>query len=188
MKKIEIVDFRYVYRQAMDNPLDAINTLFVSPLSETQLICGDNESTYNKDLCKENNIPIYNIEYIHNGAILGFPGDICILCLGEDCKDQVDNFIIQFIDYLQEKGINASKSNNDITVTQDGKEYKILGSIVGKTHLAKVSIGGIFININSDTELIKKVCTKFMEKIPLPLKTFNITTEDMVEFIKETWK
>ena len=188
MKKIEIVDFRYVYRQAWDNPLDAINTLYISPLSETQLICGNNEFTYDKDSCKENNIPIYNIEYMHNGAILGFPGDICILYLGEDCKDQVDNFITQFIKYLKAKNINTIKSNNDVIVKQNNKEYKVLGSITGKTHLAKVSIGGIFININSDTELIKKVCTKFMEKIPLPLKTFNITTEDMVEFIKETWK
>lgn len=92
-------------------------------------------------------------------------------------------FYQDFVQFLQNKNINAAIIDNDIMI--DGK-YKIAGYM--KTSLPPNFIHkyeGLQISINVDNELINNICTKEMIKIPKGLSDYGITAAEVNEWVNQ---
>ena len=87
----------------------------------------------------------------------------------------------EFTKFLQEKGLNAVKQDNDILI--DG--FKVFGwaSYYYKEFDAIYITAHITLSVN--LELIQNICTKPMIKTPKGLSEFGITKEDVIEFLEE---
>lgn len=139
-----------------------------------------NMNDIDKEFCDANDIK-YRYENRSGGCMVLFPGNIIV----QDVYP-TDNFLRQhgflndLVEYLQAKGINAITNNNDLMI--DGK--KMVGAV--SETLPEPYKGSVFfglsISINSDPELISKICTKESEKVPGALSDYGITTEDMMKF------
>lgn len=89
-------------------------------------------------------------------------------------RDIRDNIINKIIVLLKEKGYNASIVNNDILI--NNKKIVDFGSRM----FGDILYIAIHISINIDINLIKKICTKPMDKIPDGLVNYGINTEDIL--------
>lgn len=158
----------------------------------TLIIQEDDEVTYgiekecNINYCLENNIPCSN-RYDGGGTIVHAKG-----CIGfnyiyshNKYKDFISTiFVRDLYNYFKEKGLNVELNKNDILI--DG--YKVVSSaeINLKPDYRWCSCS-VLISMNQNLNLINKVCLKPMIKIPKALNEFNITTEEMLNFIN-AWK
>lgn len=157
--------------------IPALTVIF--PIEELSVNYG-NEEDINKEFCDINSIK-YRYENRSGGCMVLFPGNIII----QDVYP-TDNFLRQhaflgdLVEYLQAKGINAVTNNNDIMV--DGR--KVVGA-VSETLQGNYKgwvFFGLSISINADAELIDKICTKEMAKVPGALSDYGISAEEIMEF------
>lgn len=82
--------------------------------------------------------------------------------------------------YFIEKGLKATRSRNDILI--DG--YKVAsGCGYNLEPDYKWSYEGAQISINQDINAIKNICLKPMIKIPKALSDYNITLDELLNFI-----
>lgn len=123
---------------------------------------------------------------MHNGGcIIGVKGNIFInikrkLTNGGECLG--DRFSKVVCAYLKNKGLNSVRcDNNDILVDN----YKV-GSCV-ETSVNNFQYMAFQVSIHQDIETIKHACTKPMVKVPKGLSEYGITTEKMVDFVKNYW-
>lgn len=152
----------------------------ILPLNELSVNYGNLEDI-NKDFCDANNI-IYRFENRGGGCMVLFPGNI----ITHDVYP-TDNFLRQhafckdFVDWLATKNILASTNNNDVMI----EDKKIIGTV--SYVLPEPYLGWTYflssISINSDTELIKNICTKPSIKTPGALSDYGITTEEVMEWV-----
>ena len=160
--------------------IPALTVIF--PIEELSVNYG-NEEDINKEFCDINSIK-YRYENRSGGCMVLFPGNIII----QDVYP-TDNFLRQhgflnaFVEYLQNKGIDAITNNNDLMV--DGN--KVVGAV--SETLPEPYKGSVFfglsISISSDPELISKICTKNSVKVPGALSDYGVTTEEVMKFALE---
>lgn len=136
------------------------------------------ENSLNFDYCGQNNIEILQTRHF-GGTIVNFKDDLCVgnyqkrfNDFGEKFTDTLNNFFIS-------NGLNSCIEGNDILV--DG--YKVASSM--STNVNGTLYTAFHITVNCDLELIKKVCTKPMVKVPKALTDFGITKQEIIDFIQK---
>jgi lipoate-protein ligase A len=135
----------------------------------------------NFEYCLQNNIPCVDIGR-RGGAFVINKGDIGAGYIQEGLDNTFGwNLTKKFVEFLREKGFNAEEKNNDVLI--DG--YKVFGRA---SHFYKEE-NCIFITchftMSVDLDLINKVCTKPMNKIPKGLNDFGIGREEIIQFIND---
>ena len=158
------------------------NAACVVPIEDLSVNYG-RDGDIDFDYCDEHGIPYFFIDR-KGGAIVLFPGNIAVDAIYSvsSCNLAI-MFLEDMVQFLEARNINASIEGNDLMV--DGK--KIVGA-VGQplpTPFDGYSYMGFSISINSDAELIDKICTKPMNKVPGALSDYGITTEEVMEWTLE---
>ena len=155
------------------------NAACVVPIEDLSVNYG-RDGDIDFDYCDEHGIPYFFIDR-KGGAIVLFPGNIAVDAIYSvsSCNLAI-MFLEDMVRFLEARDIKVSIEGNDLMV--NGK--KIVG-IVGQplpTPFDKYSYMGFSISINSNAELIDKICTKPMNKIPGALSDYGITTEEVMEW------
>ena len=139
-----------------------------------------NEEGIDKKYCDANEIPYFYINRT-GGTIVMFPGNIIGDAIyATDSVEIVGTFINDIFAFLSENKLTPSFEGNDILI--DNK--KIIG-ISFKKIIDGYYYFGVSISINTDIELINKICTKPMKKIPGALSDYGITTEKVMNWLLE---
>lgn len=116
------------------------------------------------------------IESQHKGGtIISFKDNITLFEFSEHNVD----YKPLICSYLKEKGINCSIDNNDILC--DG--FKVAGDMLRNINKTTY-LYAIHISINVDINLINKICTKPMDKLPRGLSFYGIKREDILSYLK----
>lgn len=138
------------------------------------------QGAINEQYCKENNIEVYN-SFNAGGTIIMDKGDVDIVALKKEGWKIGEELGNKILGYLKDKGLNITNDGNDILV--DGK-YKVAS-------YSSINLGNGYIytaghiSINPNVDMIKCICLKEMVKIPKGLGDYGITTEEIVELVKE---
>lgn len=115
------------------------------------------------------------------GTIVISPGDIDIgiFTRGYAGTEYKDKIIDELLKKLEEKSYWAACIDNDILV--DGK--KVVG--FGSRMFGDILYTAIHISVGIETELIKKICKKPMQKLPDGLINYRINTVDVLEILTD---
>lgn len=115
------------------------------------------------------------------GTIVLSPGDvdIGIFTKGFAGREYQKEIVERVTKLLAEKGFEAQMNGNDLLV--EGK--KVLG--FGSRVFGDILYTAIHFAINTDLELIKKICTKSMVKVPGALRDYGISTNDITSILSE---
>lgn len=160
------------------NNINKLSVVF--PIDELSVQYGDQQD-FNKIYCNENNI-LYRYERRRGGCLVLFPNNILTLDIRPVEEQQiVKNFEGDFALFLQNKGLEVDIDKNDILV--DNK--KIVGQVAFPlpSPCEGLLYFGTQISINSDSELIDKICTKPMNKVPGALIDYGITTSEVMNWM-----
>ena len=138
----------------------------------------------NKEFVESNNIKTVRMGN-SGGCIVAFPDN---LEMGYFSKDVDGTFLErltnQVVDYLKSRGLNVSLDNNDVLI--DGT-YKVFSTSKAKYN-GTLLFGAIHVSINCDAELVDKICSKPMKKIPKGLSEYGITSDEMLDLIIGIYK
>lgn len=152
---------------------------------ETEVAYGWDED-FNKEYCDEHHIPYY-AQKRDGGTIVCAKDNIGVAFVYENQKYKcfmLSKMLDDLCGYLKQKGLNATRSNNDVLI--DG--FKVAsGCGVNIPPDYKWAYDGAQISIYQDLDVIKNVCLKPMVKVPKALSDYGITTNEMLDFI-DTWK
>ena len=171
------MELYYMLQYMKENSINKLSVVF--PIIDLSVNYG-NEDDINREFCDKNNIH-YRYENRSGGCMVFFPNNIITLDIYP-----TDNFLRQhkylndLVEYLKRKGINATTDNNDLMI--DNK--KIIGAVSENLPAPYNDwvYFGTAISINSDAELIDKICKKPMKKIPGSLSDYGITTKEIIDF------
>lgn len=138
----------------------------------------------NKDYVKTRGIKCINLGNA-GGCIVAFPGNVE---LGHFSKDLDNTFIERLTEavlrVLENKGLYVTKDNNDLLINGVYKVFSTSRAIYNKS----IAFSAVHISINCDTDIVRKICTKPMVKIPKGLSEYGITTEEVLALILEVFK
>jgi len=152
---------------------------------ETEVAYGWDED-FNKKYCDEHNIPYY-AQKRDGGTIICAKGNIGIAFVYNNQKYKkwmLVKLLDDLCNYFIQRGLKATRSRNDILI--DG--YKVAsGCGYNLEPDYKWSYEGAQISINQDINAIKNICLKPMIKIPKALSDYNITLDELLNFI-DSWK
>lgn len=157
-----------------------IEDFFIATIDDTVLHYGE-DGGFDVDKAVKMGIKCYDLKK-KGGAMVTSPGDIvyCFTTKDEDVKFN-SNLRIFLANKLSQYNIHTEQTNNDLLV-EDKKCFGFMYKKIGKIHF----YGG-HISIDCNLELIKQVCTKEMVKIPGGLGEYSITTNKVVDWLKEFW-
>lgn len=174
--------------ETLQEELDAIvrnkEECFVYCIPNGNYVFRDHKNELNEAYCKENNIAIIDAHSM-GGAIVMSGGDIEIGIFRHNGWTDINKFGEALASYLATKIDNVKFVDNDIMVDDI---YKCAGTYsVNLTGTIEDNfiLSACHISINMNLELIKNVCTKPMSKIPKGLSDYGITTEEIINFIKD---
>lgn len=133
----------------------------------------------NLEYCKEHNIPVYNLNRA-GGTIVCCNGTIGIATFTYSKYGMLNNkFIVNFMKFLKDRGLNVTTDNNDILV--DG--FKVASAIEYKLGPQLSLLYGCYlISYDVDLDAIRHICKKEMKKIPKGLKEFGLTKEEILNW------
>ena len=118
-----------------------------------------------------------NVDVIYcqhlGGTIVGFKDGITLVSFTS--RDTPPMWEEKLTEYLKSKGLDARHEDNDVLV--DG--YKVSGGF-SKWLNSDMQYYGIHISMNTDLDVIRKICTKPMEKIPKGLSEYGFTRSDIL--------
>ena len=171
------MEFYYSLAYMKNNNIPALTAVF--PINELSVNYGG-QLDINKNFCDKNGIHYRYLER-KGGCMVFFPGNIII----EDVFP-IDNqlrqhkYVQDFVQWLGTKSIIAGTNNNDVLI--NGK--KVIGTTSAMLPFPYEEYVYLFISIsiNSNAELIDKICTKPMNKIPGALSDYGITTEEVMKW------
>lgn len=148
-------------------------------------VCYSANCDFNKEYCDVNNIP-YFCRGGNGGTIVCAKGNVHIGFVYDNRKYKkvmLAEMLNELATYLRSCGLSATRNRNDILV--DG--YKVAsGMAVTLSPDYRWTSEAAQISVNQEINLIKKICTKPMEKEPKALSDYGFTTEQVVEWV-EKW-
>lgn len=174
------MELYYALAYMKEHSISALSVIF--PITELSVQYG-REEDINKEFCDNNQIH-YRYEERGGGCMVFYPDTIIFLDIyPTDNYLRQHHFTNDFVNFLIQKGINATTNNNDVMI--DNK--KVIGTIseILPAPYNDWVYFGASISINSDAELIDKICTKPMNKTPGALSDYGITTDEVVEWTLE---
>lgn len=118
------------------------------------------------------------------GTIVLSPGDVDvgIFTKGFAGKEYREIVVEKIRKKLKETGVETELNGNDLLI--NGK--KVIG--FGSRFFGEILYTAIHFAVNTDIELIKKICTKNMNKEPDSLQNYKINTTDILEILSETFE
>lgn len=136
-------------------------------------------------------ISAYNADY-NGGSVVMFVGDLNIIELKKGFSDIGERVIGRVKEYLSQKGIETSRSGNDLVyIVNDYENNKITQYKVasfGSLWIGERMETVVHVSINVDVDLIRKICLKPMKKVPKGLSDFGITAEEVLAFISPIYE
>lgn len=160
------------YLQKLPTFLQNKNQTVIGTSNETCILQGENMPNLIEG------IPVYKT-HDFGGSIIHFKEDVSVSNYQSNFNDWGDNLMDIIANYLKSKGINAVRKGNDILIDEC---YKVA------SYMSEMLNGCLYtaahISIGMDLDLIKKVCTKEMIKIPKGLKDYGITKEEIISLIE----
>lgn len=150
---------------------------FVSTMT---LVAFGNDEGLDVQYMLDNKIPYW---YTNNfgATIVKSAGDFGVAVTKQDGLNEGERYITLVRDYLISKGINASLSGNDLMVDDI---YKV-GSYGSINIVDRYIYTAFHFSMNVDLDLIKKICTKPMVKIPKGLSEYGITYQEIEQVFDE---
>lgn len=143
-------------------------------VSDSQYVAVHKHTQVNDECCTTLGYTICE-EYCNGGVIVLNKGDFMFAHFGKIDSGWASKFADYFTRWLEVKGLAAEYVGNDILI--DG--CKVCG--LGITRYGRIDYTCGFIGINTNLEHIKAICRKTMEKVPMGLSEYGITTEDVEE-------
>ena len=133
-------------------------------------------NTFDREFCGAKGIPAAYGEYL-GGSIVCQPGDLSVMLIswGDKCPGFAGRCMDAAAELLTEAGAEVRRDSNDLLA--DGK--KIASWARATTRSGWVQTVAHF-SVNTDLELIKRICTKPMRKVPGQLSDYGITAEDIL--------
>lgn len=134
-----------------------------------------------KELCKSNDVKVIELPN-EGGAIISSEGSISIGHFSKDFNNTFNkDLTYNIINYLKNLGLNVSLNENDILIDNI---YKVASS--GSRRFGNILFSTFHISNKVDLDLIKKICTKPMNKIPKGLTDYGLTANQLFNlFVKE---
>lgn len=169
-----------ITQSALQQP-DSFELIFMPDKTTVHLGLDEN---CNKSFCEEHDIFILNLPR-HGGAIVSCVGDIAYFSVGQgvyEANKGID-FLLNFSQYLQSKGLNAQFKENDVLI--DGYKVASYGNGPIELNNTRYYTTGIQVSMNVDINLIQAICTKPMDKIPKSLSDFGVTQEEVFNLMKD---
>ena len=140
------------------------------------LICLSKNSDYNEEALDEfENIIVERI--YHDGGTLICGKDTIIAAYFTDTF--MTSKLDSVVEYLRDKGINATRDGNDLLC--DG--FKVGSESYRHLKANSIRFYGIFISFNADPNLVNKLCTKKMTKVPRGLSYYGITRKEILNVL-----
>lgn len=136
--------------------------------------------TLDRRQCAMEGLPVGRFRYIA-GSIVCFPGDISVCATERGRTSLGRDLIADFARFLSKRGLNPTMDNNDVMV--NGKKVASWGRFSTKNGMCQ---NDAHFSFRSDEEMIRRVCTKRMEKEPGSLEECGITAQELAEFV-EKW-
>lgn len=130
-------------------------------------------SSFNKEAVEQ--IPDCKGIYPHHqgGTMLVFRDNITLFQFTRNPGSDMKPHLVSF---LRSKELSAEANNNDVLV--DG--FKVCGDMARYLPEIGMYFYGTTISINVDVDMINKVCTKKMVKVPKGLSDYGITRADVL--------
>jgi hypothetical protein len=155
-----------------------VEDVFMAVFDETVVHYGS-DGGFNIDEAISLKIPTYNI-HKRGGAMVTSPGDVVYCFLLKENHPTLNEDLRKFLsNKLSKRNIHVELVKNDLLI--NGKKcFGFMQNEIGDCYF----IGG-HISIDCNLDLIKKLCTKPMEKIPGGLGEYNITTDEVIDWLNE---
>ena len=134
-------------------------------------------STFDAEYCAEHGIPVAYGEYI-GGSIVTADGDLSVMWITYGKNDYARRAADAMLELLRIHGISAEIDGNDVLA--DGKK---VASWAGATTTTGWYQGAFHASVGLDPELIRRICTKPMEKTPGALSQYGIDAEKILHTI-----
>lgn len=173
MKKVEFKE----YVKNLPNYLSSSEDQLYFVYGEKNYVLS-NGSDFNVQYCLDNDIEIIRTEH-NGGTIVSSKDDIYIVFFSQNNNNFGTQLCHKFLEFLKDRGINASYDGNDILVDDVHKVAANSKRRINYKYYTAVAFFG-----TSDVEIIKNVCTKSMLKIPKGLNEYGVTTEEVKQFIE----
>lgn len=159
--------------------------MIVVNVAETKGIChGTMTDLFNQDVIEKYKLPAINSKFA-GGAIVVFEDDINISQWKYGFSDLGKRFIETVARFLQEEGLNAIVDNNDVIIREDDMNYKVCSYASTWLNGEEGVYTVLHVSMGMDVDLIKEICNKPMEKTPKGLHDYGISSEDVLEYIKD---
>lgn len=185
MERTTIKHFKETYIDT--NFQDVTECRYYAVQTEDEVSYGKQQDV-NFEYCQQHNIPMYDLKRDGGCIVHGKDNIAWAEIKPNSAKDfyytNLD-FLSHFTDFLKEKGLNAIQEDNDILI--DG--YKVAsGCNINLPPDYKRTFSAVQISWKCDIDLIRNICLKPMVKIPKGLDEYNITQEDIIDFIQDYFK
>lgn len=134
----------------------------------------------NESYCKQNNLDVYKSQHM-GGCIVVGRGDVEFNIFRHNGWNDGEYYSKKILEFLKTKIDNIDIKDNDFLVDNI---YKVAS-------YSSVNAGGEFIytgfhfSVNVNLQHIKNICTKPMNKIPKGLSEYDITSQQIIDYIKE---
>lgn len=119
------------------------------------------------------------------GCIVAFPDNIEVGHFSKDLENTfLERLTYEVMAFLKDKGLDVTRNNNDVLVDDTYKVFSTSKATCNDTIL----FSGAHISINCDAELVDRICTKPMVKIPKGLSEYGITSDEMLNLVLEVYE
>lgn len=168
MKKYSQSDTMYHLQYCLRNKIE---DCFYGIWEQSSVHYG-NDKNFNSDKAYELLLSQYKVRQ-SGGVIVAQPGDICCIFLNDGQSDFMTKLKMFLKEKLNQKGITINMDNNDLLINNK----KFLGDIREKR--GSFYFYGCHISITVNLDMIQKICTKPMKKVPVGLSEYGINTQDV---------
>lgn len=179
MKELKITEDNYanIFKELLTLKEDAC---WYGVVSKPTVIAGTYDKG-NKEVAESLGYFVGENIYTPGGTMVLNEGDVMfgIMRYG-NIFTELKNLRFNFVGFLQSKGLNAKVEGNDIIIDN---MYKVAGTSHSVVGLRKILVFVISIHETNNSD-IRKICNKNTKKVPKGLLSYNISSEDVLEFMK----
>lgn len=176
MRKVKVTEITNELNKHIVNKIEeSIYCVHSQPL-----VFISNSREINEVEIEKNNVLVCNSQNF-GGTIVAFEGDIDIAIFKFDGWNVGKNFLNSIKDKLSSFIENITINNNDLLIEE---KYKVI-SYASINAGNKLIYTCVHISINPNVELIDKICSKPMVKIPKGLKDYGLTTSMLEDILQK---
>lgn len=151
----------------------------------TQVFMGGGHNS-DKEYIETAKIPVFDVP-THGGTLVISEGDVQTGLLTNTVQDYAEWTLNKFVQYLKAKKINAEKVGNDVVIhcEEHNCMYKVAAGVVKM--VGNLCYNSLHFSERVNLELINCICKKPRSKIPQGLENYGITTNDIEQFVLDSF-